>query len=212
MQDQKQRVTAYLDSLNPKNPEWFEEIYRYATTHSVPVVNKELGRLLYFLNKLYKPTSILELGTGIGCSAHWMLLGHNASVLTTIEQNKDRIAIAEKYFSLSGLKQRVTLCHGWVKDFFAVNKKKYDFIFIDSQKNEYASIIDDCVRVLNPQGILVADNVFFKKNVIKKRVPKKYQRGTESIRDFNTQCSRMKTMEAFFFSFLDGVLIAQKQE
>ena len=41
------------------------------------------------------------------------------------------------------------------------NSEKYDLIFQDSTKKDYGDMIEDCYLRLNPEGLLIVDNIFF---------------------------------------------------
>lgn len=38
--------------------------------------------------------------------------------------------------------------------------ESYDFIYIDAAKGQYYAWIDDCLRLLSPDGVIVMDNLF----------------------------------------------------
>jgi len=40
-------------------------------------------------------------------------------------------------------------------------KEKFDLIYIDHAKKDYIKILDNCIDLLNKNGVIIADNIFF---------------------------------------------------
>jgi predicted O-methyltransferase YrrM len=204
---------SYLDSLHPPLSETMKELKAIAKKMEVPIVGDEVGRLLCLLTFLKQPRKILELGTGISYSTHWMLLKNPNCSITTIDQNKDRIAIAKKFLKKSCFLEKVKLLPMWIEDFFSTNEEKFDLIFLDSQKSLYEKNFTDILMRLENNGLLVVDNNLYKKRVLLpiKEVDKKYQNAVISIKKFNQLAAKSCSLESFFFSLGDGVLVATKK-
>jgi len=64
-----ERMTAFINSLNPGNSMLLDEIEKEALEMHVPVIRKETQSFLKFLVKAGRPGRILEVGTAVGFSA-----------------------------------------------------------------------------------------------------------------------------------------------
>ena len=203
----------YLEKLHPQLSQTMKQIQKMAKTQKIPAVCEETGRLLSLLSYLQKPKKILELGTGIAYSTHWLLLGHHQSMITSIEQNKHRVSIAKKFLLASGFLDRVSLKSMWIEDFFLSNTEKFDLIFLDSQKNCYDKMFDELVDRLKINGILVVDNSLFKKKVLlpNEKIEQKYKNMVRSIQNFNRLVFQHDNLKSFLFSLGDGILVTIKQ-
>ena len=68
----EERMRTFINSLDPGEPAWLDEIRSSALQDNVPIIRMEMGSLLRFLLTLRRPSSILEVGTAVGYSALFM--------------------------------------------------------------------------------------------------------------------------------------------
>ena len=140
----------------------------------IPTIHKEIVRKseeigftmpsdLYvgsFLKTLIasKPNGrFLEIGTGIGLSLSWMIEGmDNNSHLTSVDNDKDLMDIAETYF---GNDDRIELiCKDgtqWIKEYAG---EKFDLIFADAWPGKYSEI-DEILDLVNVGGFYIIDDM-----------------------------------------------------
>lgn len=98
----EERMRTFINSLDPGEPAWLDEIRSSALQDNVPIIRMEMGSLLRFLLTLRRPSSILEVGTAVGYSALFMseYMPENCHI-TTIEKYEKRIPIAKQNFKIS---------------------------------------------------------------------------------------------------------------
>ena len=204
-------INKYLDSLHPLSDN-LELIKKQAFIEGVPIIQDEVGRLLKCLCELFQPKTILELGTGFAYSTHWILLGYLNSKVITIDQNQERTAEAIKFLKMSNLLKRVTIYNEKIETFFKNNKKKFDMIFLDSEKQGYKKLLPEILFSLKPKGLLVADNTLFKKQVVlpDNEINPDFYNAVKGIKEFNAAVFDEPKLSSFFFSLGDGVLISKK--
>ncbi len=165
-----ERMTAFINSLNPGNSMLLDEIEREALEMHVPVIRKETQSFLKFLVKAGKPGRILEVGTAVGFSA--ILMSEYAPEecsVTTIEKYEKRIPLARQNFIRAGREDRITLLEGDAMELLKGLEGPYDFIFMDAAKGQYIYYLPELLRMLSAGGILVSDNVLQDGNVIESR-------------------------------------------
>ena len=68
----KERITAYINSLDKDLPPKLYKLEQEALKNKVPIIRKETQGVIRFLLNLQKPRRILEVGTAIGFSALFM--------------------------------------------------------------------------------------------------------------------------------------------
>lgn len=144
-------------------------------------ITKDTGIFYNILLKTHKPKKILEIGTSVGYSTLWFadaIIGKNSKIIT-IEQNPQKITIAQKNFHKSGVSKIIEIKEGMAKDVLLELKKSvnlnprnyFDFIFIDADKEQYSLYFDICLSMLKKDGIIAADNILyptrFKKHIKK---------------------------------------------
>lgn len=165
-----ERMTAFINSLNPGNTALLDEIEREALDAYVPIIRKEMQSFLKFLLKAHRPGRILEVGTAVGFSAILMgTYGPEDCQITTIEKYEKRIPIARANFQRAGMEQKITLMEGDAMEILQGLPGPYDFIFMDAAKGQYLYYLPELIRLLPEGGILVSDNVLQDGDVIESR-------------------------------------------
>lgn len=101
--------------------------------------------------------NFLEIGTGTGVGACWILDGMDEKAnLTTIEKEAEHNAIARKFL---GSDKRVKFLTGdateFLKDF---ESEQFDFIFADSWPGKFSSL-EEALRSLKVGGLYIIDDL-----------------------------------------------------
>lgn len=165
-----ERMTAYINSLNPGNTDILDQIEREALDSYVPIIRREMQSFLKFLLAVHRPLKILEVGTAVGFSAILMSeYAPDGCQITTIEKYEKRIPIARENFARAGKSDRITLLEGDAMEILKGLEGSYDLIFMDAAKGQYIYYLPELLRLLEPGGILVSDNVLQDGDVIESR-------------------------------------------
>lgn len=164
-------MEKYIRELIPEHAGPLKDLECYAHNNAVPIISKEVGKLLELMINIKKPQNILELGTAIGYSAILMNLASNGnSKITTIERDDLMVEKAQNNFKKYGVENKINIIHGDCIEVIQKLQEKFDFIFIDAGKGHYNHFLPHCLRLLNNQGIIVADNVLFRGMVASKEL------------------------------------------
>ena len=110
-----------------------------------------------------KPESILEIGSAIGYSALVFDKYTNADI-TTIELDKKTSDIAKNNFNKYNVE--IKLINDDAQKALNNISQGFDFVFIDANKASYIDYFEKTSKLLNPGGIIIADNVLFKGMVL----------------------------------------------
>ena len=139
--------------------EVIRDIIDYAEKENIPIMQKEgIYYLTSYIDK-HDITNILEIGTAIGFSAIMMSMVRDDIKVTSIEKDEKRYLEAVKNVKRMGLEDRITLIFN---DALKVNlDDKYDLIFIDAAKSKNRDIFEKFQSLLNPDGVIVTDNMNF---------------------------------------------------
>ncbi|SMC21511.1 Predicted O-methyltransferase YrrM [Clostridium acidisoli DSM 12555] len=156
-------MEQYIKSLINEDSEILKELESFANENSVPIVQKETGKFLEFMVAVKKPLKILELGTAIGYSAILMCMnsGKNTKI-TTIERDDKMVKIASDNIFKYGYKDKIEVLQGDCLEVLKSLDDEFDMIFMDAGKGHYNHFLPECLRLLNKDGIIVADNVLFR--------------------------------------------------
>lgn len=165
-----ERMTAYINSLNPGNTEILDQIEREALDHFVPIIRREMQSFLKFLLAVQRPLKILEVGTAVGFSAILMSeYAPDGCRITTIEKYEKRIPIARENFIRAGKADKINLLEGDAMEILKNLNESYDLIFMDAAKGQYIYYLPELLRLMKQGGILVSDNVLQDGDVIESR-------------------------------------------
>jgi predicted O-methyltransferase YrrM len=129
-----------------------------------PLIEDDIARLFSVLVTLTRPKRILEIGTSIGFSttilAKAMEEWGGRIISLEIDAEVAKNAIAN--FKREGVKDSIDVVIGnadeTIRDF---EDDSFDIVFQDSSKRLYPVMLDECLRVLKPGGLLLVDDTLF---------------------------------------------------
>jgi caffeoyl-CoA O-methyltransferase len=173
-------------------------------------IGKSEGKFLQFLVKISGIKQAVEVGTFTGFSA--LMIAEalpDDGIVTTCETNKDYARIAAKYFNKSPHGRKIKLQIGpAVETLRKIPSHSVDFIFIDADKPSYGQYYDASIRILKPGGFILADNVFWRFKIFKKKMT---NQNAKAIAAFNDKVKRDDRVEKIMLSIRDGVYLILKK-
>ncbi len=121
-------------------------------------VTPAVGALLSLLTKLSGGKAVVEVGTGVGVSALWLMSGmSDDGVLTTIDVEPEHQRIAKQAFVEAGIgPSRTRLISGRAQEVLTrLADESYDLVFIDADPSDQPDYVVEGVRLLRPGGVVV---------------------------------------------------------
>ena len=166
-----------------------------------------VGSLLKLLIRLQKATSVLEVGAFVGYGTLNMAeaLPDDGSI-TTIEYNERYIDIAKANFKKSPDRKKIRLLEGEAEVLLKRLEETFDLVFLDADKANYRTYIQQILPRLKPGGVLVIDNAYWKGGVWQADDEK-----SASIHATNQFVANHKQLEHLFLTVRDGLMIARKR-
>ena len=210
----EERVLDFIRSFGvDRGSEALHMIEKEAIRDDVPIIRKESGELLRILLQIKKPEKILEVGAAIGFSSVFM--GENTdnnTHITTIENYPPRIERAKVNIALAGMEDKITLISGDAAEVLKELSGSWDFIFMDAAKGQYIHFLDDVLRLLAPEGVLVSDNVLQDGDVAKSRyaIERRDRTIHKRMRDYLYTIKNHPQLETTILPVGDGVAISIK--
>jgi predicted O-methyltransferase YrrM len=183
----------------------------FAREHNVPILDWQSAEFLEQLVLMKNPRRVLELGTAIAYSSI-RIARHldGKSVIHTIEKSADNISVAKDFIAKSGLGARIKLLEGDAINVMPQLKKKYDLIFLDSDKEDYKRLFDYSLVLLRKGGLLVVDNLLWHGYAASTRVPLQYKESTNHIREFNSLFMNQPNLKSSIIPVGDGIGLGVK--
>ncbi len=154
----------YFGQFVPDRDALLASLESEAQQEESPIIGPVVGELLYVLIRATRAKRILELGTATGYSAIFLARAcriFNGTVIT-LENDQAMAARARENIKRAGLEDYVEIRIGDALAEMPPIKGKFDFIFIDIEKEDYIRALPHIERSLKKGGLLVADNVGFK--------------------------------------------------
>ena len=167
------------------------------------------GRVLSFLSKLIQPKNILEIGTYTGYSALCLAEGlAKDGELHTIDLNEELENMIRKYVNKHEKGNQIHLHIGNALQIVPTLSKTWDMVFIDADKDNYATYFDLVVDNVRAGGIIIADNVLWSGKVLSEPKPKDIE--TQALQEFNKKVFEDKRVESLLLPVRDGLMILRK--
>jgi len=192
-----------------------DEIRQYARESWIPVILDD--SLFYIENNVLKAKKlnrILEIGTAIGyssiCFSKFLDID---GVIDTIEIDKQRIMVAKANISMMGLSDKINIIESDALKALKELKGTYDFIFIDGPKSHYVEYLPICLKLLDKDGIIIADNVIYKGMVTgPKEVKHKQRTAVTRLREFIDVVRNDESLEDELVEVGDGLMIIRRKK
>lgn len=166
-----------------------------------------MGMYLQMVSHMMKPDRILEIGTYTGYSAICLAQGLNdGGKLVTVEIDKERAPIINKYISKAGLTDSIDLRIGDALDVIVQLEEKFDLIFLDAKKEDYKHYFDLVFRKWKKGGFMIVDNVLWSGKVMEDEKDKT----TQAIVDFSEKIKKDTRVSNVMLPIRDGILLIRK--
>ena len=209
-----ERMMTFIQSFDSGNPPYLHELEKYAKETNVPIVRPQMQSLLKFLLTWGRPMKILEVGTAIGFSA--LLMSEYAPEgchITTIEKYEKRIPLAKENFTKAGKNEMITLLEGDAVEILAGMDETFDFIFMDAAKGQYIHFLSDILRLLEPGGILVSDNILQDGDIVESKyaVTRRNRTIHNRMREYLYALTHHEELETVILPVADGVTLSTKK-
>jgi len=201
----------YISSFRKESDELLKEMEEFAKEQKVPILSWQGAEFIEQLVLMNDPKRSLEIGTAIAYTAI-RIARHlkKKSVLHTIELSEDNIALAKGFIERAELGERIKLIEGDAFNIMPRLKKKYDFIFLDADKEDYKRLFDYAMVLLKKGGIMVVDNLLWQGYAAASRVPAKYKESTKHIRQFNKIFINQPNLNSTILPIGDGMGLSIK--
>lgn len=206
-------MEEYIRSLIPERNGILNEMEKFARENGVPIVQKETGVFLEFMTSMKKPKRILELGTAIGFSSILMYQAAGTEPeIVTIERDERMIELANINLKKFNLDHKIKIEEGDCLEILEKLKEPFDLIFMDAGKGHYNHFLPHCLRLLNEDGVIVADNVLFRGMVASQELVKR--RKITIVKRMRTYLELVTQDESLITSVIpmgDGIAVTKRR-
>jgi len=126
----------------------------------------------------------------------------------TVEFDSGVAGQAQKNFEAAGVDDVVHLIHGDALEIVpGFPDESFDMVFQDVDKRLYPTLLDDCIRVLRPGGILIGDDALFPVM----NLDEKWSDQVSPMDEFNQKVVSSPELESTLLPIGDGMMLAIKR-
>lgn len=212
MERTHREIQIYAERFTTPPAPWLEEIVsRTEREHpQAHMMSSRLqGKLLEWVSLWRRPSRVLEIGTFTGYSALCLATGlAPGGMLHTIELQEETARLAQANFNQSEFRDRIILHQGNALEVIPRLKETWDLVFIDADKSAYVKYYELSLASLRPGGLILADNVLFRGEVLDDRPQ---GRSAAALSAFNALVRDDERVEQLLLPIRDGLMIIQKK-
>jgi predicted O-methyltransferase YrrM len=167
----------------------------------------EQASFMQILLRLAKAREVVEVGTLAGYSAIVMARAlPDGGRVRTIEIEPKHADFAKRWIARSDVSGRVEVHLGAGMDVlpgFATHSA--DAAFLDADKGSYPRYLDECLRIVRPGGLIMADNAFAFGQLLSDAPS---DREVPAVRAFNEIMAKKAGMQGIIVPLGDGLWVA----
>lgn len=200
----------YVDSLYGSDAD-LERVKAGLDAHGMPQisVSEGYGRLLTMLVRMSGASRLLEIGALGGYSGICLARGlSSGGSLLSLELLQPYADVARRHMTEAGLGELVEYRVGDAKESLAAlvrEGRRYDFFFIDADKEGYIAYLDYTLQLAAPGAVIVADNI-----LLRGRTTDESKQGpaVRAVRAFNARIASDERLESTVLPGYDGLAMA----
>ncbi len=191
------------------NKQELVKIKKEALEEHVPIIMDDTLEVISKILIEKRPSRILEIGTAVGYSAICFCeyLDEDGKI-DTIERDVERIEKAKKNIKKAEVEEKINLYEGDAVEILPTLNEKYDVVFIDAAKGKYPFFLSEAMRMLNDNGIIIADNVLYKGYVMSDYNKHKQRTAVRNLREYIKETTENPILDTKILEVGDGLAIS----
>lgn len=192
------------------NKEKLSKIKQKALEEHIPIIMDDTLEVVDKILKDVKPEKILEIGTAVGYSAICFseYLQENGRI-DTIERDVERIEEAKQNIKAVGAEGKIKIYEGDAVEILPQLQEKYDVVFIDAAKGKYPFFLKESLRMIKPEGVILADNILYKGYVMSDYNKHKQRTAVRNLREYIKEVTENSNIETEILEVGDGLAISK---
>lgn len=188
-----------------------EQIKQKAIDDHIPIIMDDTLEVIIKILEEIKPKKILEIGTAVGYSAiRFSKYLSEDGYIDTIERDTERVKEARENIRELNLENKINIYEGEALEILPMLRGPYDIAFIDAAKGKYPIFLDETLRMLGNNGIIVADNVLYKGYVMSDYNKHKQRTAVRGLREYLKKINENESLNTEILDVGDGLAISRK--
>lgn len=208
-------LAEYIDNMQTDCDGELGELQKWAYEQGLPIIPKDVVKLLGFVLGLKKPKAILEIGMAVGFSASYMsqFLPEDGYI-KTIDRYPLMIEMARENFKKFNLQDKITVLEGNANDILPTMDEQFDFVFMDAAKGQYITILPEVLRLTKVGGVIMADDILQEGRVAQDyfEIPRRQRTIHKRLNEFLQEITHNSKLRTSILTVGDGVALIEKLE
>ena len=172
------------------------------------------GQFMGMIVKMIGAKKLLEIGTYTGYSSMVCAMAMKSGQIITLDNDHIATEVAKRFWKEGEVDHLIDLRLGQALDSLnqlieEKHSSSFDFIFIDADKANYQNYYELCLELLNPNGIIIFDNVLWSGAVADMDDKSK---NTIVLRDLNEILFNDQRIDLSMIPVGDGLTIVRKKQ
>ena len=192
------------------NEEELKKVKEKALENHIPILMDDTLEKIEEILQEEKPKRILEIGTAVGYSASMFAKSTDEDcIIDTIEIDEERAKEAEENIKKIGVAERINIMVGNAVDILPTLTSTYDIVFIDAAKGKYPIFLENAIRLIKDDGIILADNILYKGYVMSDYNAHKQRTAVRHLREYIKEITENDKCESEILEIGDGLAITK---
>lgn len=207
------QINNYIDSVFHNYDALLEGVISSIKENEMPPisVSPSSGKFLTMLISISGAKNVLEIGALGGYSGICLARGfEREGKLTSLELEERYARLAHSNLSKAGFSDQVSYITGAALhslEKLVGDNKRFDFFFIDADKENYENYLRYCIKLAESDALIVTDNVLAGGSVVDPgTTPKRY---TELMKNFNETVANHPDLESLLIPIGDGITVSR---
>ena len=192
------------------NEEELKIVKEKALENHIPIIMDDTLEKIEEILKEEKPKRILEIGTAVGYSATMFAKYTDEDcIIDTIEIDEERAKEAKENIEKIGVANRINIIVGNAVDILPTISQEYDIVFIDAAKGKYPVFLENAIRLIKNDGLILADNILYKGYVMSDYNKHKQRTAVRHLREYIQEITENEKLESEILEIGDGLSITR---
>lgn len=206
------KINEYIDSVFHTEDPLLKEVKQSIEENGMPAisVSPSSGKFLTMLVSMAQAENVLEIGALGGYSGICLARGFGESGrLTSLELEDSYAELAHRNLAKAGFGEQVAYMTGAALESLQkliAEDKKFDFFFIDADKDNYENYLNACLKLAKPSALIVADNVLARGAVADDAIESKHKL---VMKKFNETVAAHPQLESLLIPIGDGMTVSK---
>lgn len=182
----------------------------YAKKNNIPITKDDTMQFIINYINEHQIKTILEIGTAIAYGSINMAMCDSVESVETVEISTDNYREALMNIAKYNLLDKIDAHLIDAKWFIDECDKKYDLIYLDGPKGQYVNYLPRLLQLLNPNGVIIADNIFFHGMVNGEIVtPASCRSMVNGLRRYVDEVTHNDKLETHIYQLGDGIAVTK---